>query len=228
MDTLKKIIHPHKSSETSTSSSSNTTSELPPSARSNAETTVALGNEPNRTSADQLAANAPFDNNTNTHGHHNTHQHHAYEQHEHHNIHDHNTGALNEHQNKHPRVGHHHPRQDVGATGLPPNHQPRENFTSSGAGLGAAGVGAEAAATTQHHRHGHHSQQQQQQQQQPLGMTGADAGAGANATANIRGDKIAQAEAGNNFPGTNPHPAHSALGNRGADGETGMLMPGQE
>lgn len=31
-----------------------------------------------------------------------------------------------------PRSGHHHPRQPVGATGLPPNHQPREKFTGGG------------------------------------------------------------------------------------------------
>lgn len=52
---------------------------------------------------------------------------------------------------------------------------------------------------------------------QPVGATGppaghggaGDAAAGAGAEAGAHGVK-AQAEAGNNFPGTNPHPSHSA------------------
>lgn len=36
------------------------------------------------------------------------------------------------------------------------------------------------------------------------------------------------AESGNNFPGTNPHPAHSALGNQTMTGEKGSIMPGRE
>lgn len=106
------------------------------------------------------------------------------------------------HEHKQPRAGHHHPRQPVGATGLPPNHKPRSDF-----------VGEQQ------------QQQQLQQQQQPPGVTGAEAG--------LEGGDVHQmgkvvAESGNNFPGANPHPTHSALGNKDAEGTQGTLNPGRE
>ena len=52
---------------------------------------------------------------------------------------------------------------------------------------------------------------------------GAGTGAGMGAAEQIAlADKTAIAEAGNNFPGTNPHPMHSALGGGG------RAMPGLE
>lgn len=95
-----------------------------------------------------------------------------------------------------PRAGHHHPRQPVGATGLPPNHKPRQDFVP-----------------TPH-------QAAQSAQQQPEGgeeRLDLDLDVGKQV-----------AEAGNNFPGTNPHPEHSALGNQSMTGERGTLMPGRE
>lgn len=77
-------------------------------------------------------------------------------------------------EHKKPRAGHHHPLQPVGATGLPPNHRPREDF------------------------------------------------------AHAHGDGAAAAEAGNNFPGTNPQPTHSALGNESLTGGRGSVVPGQD
>lgn len=107
------------------------------------------------------------------------------------------------HEHKQPRAGHHHPRQPVGATGLPPNHKPRSDFVGDGGGAGG----------------------QQQQQQPAVGVTGAEAG--------LEGGDVHRmgkvvAESGNNFPGTNPHPTHSALGNKDAGGASGTLNPGRE
>lgn len=97
-----------------------------------------------------------------------------------------------------PRAGHHHPRQPVGATDLPPNHKPREHFATA-----------------------------QQQQQQVGGGEGAGVGAAREQEDLVSiGKQVA--ESGNNFPGTNPHPAHSALGNQSMTGEKGTFMPGRE
>ncbi|KAK1772824.1 hypothetical protein QBC33DRAFT_30754 [Phialemonium atrogriseum] len=58
-------------------------------------------------------------------------------------------------------------------------------------------------------------------------VTGAGAGAGAGAQPGvIPGDVRVSAESGNNFPGTNPDPAHSALG-VGGRGQ-GAAFPGRE
>lgn len=79
----------------------------------------------------------------------------------------------------------------MGATGLPPNHKPRSDFTGG----------------------------------QAVGVTGADAGR-AGGDVSKMGKVVA--ESGNNFPGTNPHPAHNALGNKDAQGAQGTLNPGRE
>lgn len=95
-----------------------------------------------------------------------------------------------------PRAGHHHPRQPVGATGPPPNHQPRAHF-------------APTNSSDENRRH--------RQEEELLGAAN---------NSNRQGNQAA--EEGNNFPGTNPHPAHSALGNQSMTGERGTLMPGRE
>lgn len=95
-----------------------------------------------------------------------------------------------------PRAGHHHPRQPVGATGPPPNHQPRAHF-------------APTNSSDENPRH--------RQGEELLGAAN---------NSNRQGNQAA--EEGNNFPGTNPHPAHSALGNQSMTGERGTLMPGRE
>lgn len=107
------------------------------------------------------------------------------------------------HEHKQPRAGHHHPRQPVGATGLPPNHKPRSDFV------------------------GEHQQQQEQHQQAPPppGVTGAEAGL---ESGDVHHMGKVVAESGNNFPGTNPHPTHNALGNKDAEGIQGTLNPGRE
>lgn len=176
MDTIKKVLHPHSHSTNDTTTTSSS-SEIPPSAHThpNAETQAALGDQPNITGTDRDVNVPPKSGEI------------------HHESHDHN---------KQPRAGHHHPRQPVGATGLPPNHKPRSDFVGGGDGAG--------------------------HQQQPgvgVGVTGAEAG--------LEGGDVHQmgkvvAESGNNFPGTNPHPAHSALGNKDAGGASGTLNPGRE
>lgn len=103
------------------------------------------------------------------------------------------------HEHKQPRAGHHHPRQPVGATGLPSNHKPRSDFVGGG--------------------------DHQQQQQPAVGVTGAEAGL-EGGDMHSMGKEVA--ESGNNFPGTNPHPTHSALGNKDAGGASGALNPGRE
>lgn len=175
METLKKVLHPHSASTTTTNPShpdtdttdTTTTAHTHP----DAATQAALGNEPNVTGTDRVAPSS-------SEIHHESHDH-----------------------NKQPRAGHHHPRQPVGATGLPPNHKPRSDFV-------------------------HHEEQADgRQQQQTAGVTGAEAG--------LEGGDVHRmgkvvAESGNNFPGTNPHPTHSALGNKDAEGVQGTLNPGRE
>src|SRR3569833_36663 len=136
------------------------------------------------------------------------------------------TGAVNEpgmtHAGHQQPVGHH-------AAGHHENHH---------LGRDAAMVGAAGYAAEKHHGHHHNNQ---------AGMgagTGMGMGMGHNrnvsdATAStagrtsaemsdpvmaMEGNRIA-AESGNNFPGTNPHPAHSALG---AMSGRGTVFPGRE
>lgn len=106
-----------------------------------------------------------------------------------------------------PRAGHHHPRQPVGATGLPPNHRPREDFTGPGADATGGGVDTTGAGAGRRQ------------------VEGEGEGEGDVDWSAIR--KVA-AESGNNFPGTNPDPAHSALGNQSLTGQKGSVLPGRE
>ncbi|KAF3766188.1 hypothetical protein M406DRAFT_322269 [Cryphonectria parasitica EP155] len=154
MDAIKKVLH---HSTTTTADNTVTAQRTEGDLHANAETTAALGDEPNVTGTDRPEPAAA-------------------------------AGAAGEHQHQHqqPRAGHHHPRQPVGATGLPPNHWPREDFTTAAGG-----------------------------EEEQANLTEAAAAAAA-------------AETGNNFPGTNPHPTHSALGNRNASGEAGSVLPGRE
>ncbi|KAJ4408947.1 hypothetical protein N0V82_009570 [Gnomoniopsis sp. IMI 355080] len=147
----------------------------------NAETQAALGDQPNVTGTDRHHQPPPPSSEI------------------HHEVHD---------EHKKPRAGHHHPRQPVGATGLPPNHKPRSDFVDDNSGQ-------------QQHQHQH----QHQQPPAAVGVTGAEAGLEGGDT--HRMGKVV-AESGNNFPGTNPHPAHSALGNKDAEGAQGTLNPGRE
>lgn len=121
MEKIKNVLHPNKSTHEDTTNPPHTTHQHEP-AHTHADdaTLSALGSEPNVTGTDRPAPtseSAP-------------HQH-------------------NEHQQEHktPRAGHHHPRQPVGATGLPPNHKPRSDFEHGGgheAGAAAAGAGSGA------------------------------------------------------------------------------------
>lgn len=126
--------------------------------------------------------------------------------------HHHNPQQQQEQQPPQPRAGHHHPRQPVGATGLPPNHKPREDF-----------VPAPHTSSSSQHQHQH-------EQLPAAGAAGTEGlapqGPGSGEDLVTLGKQIA--EEGNNFPGTNPHPAHSALGNQSMTGERGTLMPGRE
>ncbi|ROW06506.1 hypothetical protein VMCG_04279 [Cytospora schulzeri] len=115
MDTLNKVLHPkqtlHRTDDETDFAGTQTPPPAPSSApsnpedamRPNQETREALNSEPNVTGTDRPAPKEEFPSN--------------------------NTDE------QHPRIsrGHHHPRQPVGATGLPPNHKP-------GQGCGEPGV----------------------------------------------------------------------------------------
>lgn len=165
----------HPHQQQSSNSDTTTTTTAPSHTHANAATTEALGSEPNVTGTDRQPP---------THG---------------------DSAQDNNNNIKQPRAGHHHPRQPVGATGLPPNHKPREDFINT--------------------------QQQQQQQHEEVGSGGPLAGAGVESGQQQLGQQQQHrvvAESGNNFPGTNPHPAHSALGNESMTGEKGSVLPGRE
>jgi len=75
-----------------------------------------------------------------------------------------------------------------------------------------AGVGYEAVKHHKHKRDGSHATSE------GMGSTRSSAEFGA-------GDTRIAAEEGNNFPGTNPHPAHTALGTMSG---RSLAFPGQE
>lgn len=164
MDALKKVLHPHSSSTTDKTTHHDSTN-LPQDQSShthpNEATLNALGNEPNVTGTNRPPPTEDFSS----------------------------AQGITENEHPQPRRGHHHPRQPVGATGLPPNHHPREDFTG--------------------------------------GDTQGAASSGDGRQELVEMGKLV-AESGNNFPGTNPHPAHSALGNQTMTGQKGTVMPGRE
>lgn len=91
-------------------------------------------------------------------------------------------------------------------------------------------VAAQSAEDTQVNTHST-NQHQHQHQQQSTTSTGSGGAAAAGAQQEIPDDIMVEggrvmAEADNNFPGTNPHPTHSALGTKGGQG--GLSMPGRE
>lgn len=211
MDALKKVLHPKQSlrSDDADDTVATQRTESPATAtahtHANAETTAALGSEPNVTGTDRPLPKEDFPTTSSSHAHAHAHDH-AHE-------HDHR---------QQPRAGHHHPRQPVDATGLPPNHKPREHFTGGVGSAGQAGTAASASAA---------------KPKPPPGVTGADAAVANTDMSGLEGHDGRQelvnlgkvvAETGNNFPGTNPHPTHSALGNQSMTGEKGTLMPGRE
>lgn len=129
MDTLKKVLHPNQTPHKTDDNTDIANTQDPNPMRPNQQTREVLGSEPNVTGTDRPAPRGgEF------------------------------AGQGQGQGQEHARIsrGHHHPRQPVGATGLPPNHRPQEEMEAG---------------------------------------------------------RRAAAEDGNNFPGTNPHPGHSALGN---------------
>lgn len=128
MDTLNKVLHPkqtlHKTDDDTDYAGAQTP---PPSSgpshtddlramRPNQETRDALTSEPNVTGTDRPAPREEFPP---PHHHNNT-----------------TTTTSEQEAQQAPRIsrGHHHPRQPVGATGLPPNHRPGQECGPTGPG----------------------------------------------------------------------------------------------
>ncbi|KJR83944.1 uncharacterized protein SPSK_00316 [Sporothrix schenckii 1099-18] len=108
------------------------------------------------------------------------------------------------------------------------------HHSKAGMGLGAA-VGGVAGAAVGNHMHDHHHNHNEQGLHHnrggtipggpgmDAGMTGAGVGGAGVGTVD---PTTMIAEEHNNFPGTNPHPDHSALSGRGTG--SGLAFPGRE
>lgn len=123
-----------------------------------------------------------------------------------------------------PREGHHHPRQPADATGLPPNHRPRSDVDSTAEHDISRNSNTAELAHHHHHQNGGDESGEQQQPRrghhlprQPVGATGLPPNhrpredfTGNGVKGSAAGER--EVESGNNFPGTNPDPEHSASG----------------
>ncbi|ROW04031.1 hypothetical protein VSDG_00887 [Cytospora chrysosperma] len=115
MDTLNKVLHPKQTLHKTDDDTDYAGTQTPPShtndpMRPNQETRDALTSEPNVTGTDRPAPREEFPA-------------------------PHHSSSEQEAQQA-PRIsrGHHHPRQPVGATGLPPNHRPGQECGPAGPG----------------------------------------------------------------------------------------------
>lgn len=139
METLNKILHPkqtlHKTDDDTEFAGTQTPPPPPPQSsspptnpdgndprRPNQQTLDALTSEPNVTGTDRPAPKHEFPSN----------------QHHHDTTATTTTGEQDQDQDQdqyHPKISraHHHPRQPIGATGLPPNHRPADECNPGGA-----------------------------------------------------------------------------------------------